>query len=244
MNTVAFTIDGKEVSAPQGESLLKAARASGFEIPSLCYHEAVTPYGGCRLCLVEVTKGRRTRLTTSCNYPVLEGIRVVTDSEKIRRHRRLVAELLLARAPASRRIRELAASMGVDRPRFGGDTDEDCILCGLCTRVCAEVVGANAIGLYGRGRTRRVGPPFGDDAKDCIACGACVYVCPTDCIKLSEEVERRRIVRWGRDLEMQKCGKCGYPFAPKFQLEYFKKLAYLPGDFYDLCQDCRKSTMR
>ena len=79
---VRFQIDGLEVEAEKGQMLLPVALEYGFEIPHLCYHEAVSPYGACRLCLVEVTKGGRTRMTTSCNYPVDNGIEVATSTEK------------------------------------------------------------------------------------------------------------------------------------------------------------------
>ncbi len=238
---VRFTIDGLEVEAEKGMMLLPVALEYGFDIPHLCYHEAVSSYGACRLCLVEVTKGRRTRSTTSCNYPVDEGIEVVTNSDDMKRARRMVLELLLARAPHSEAIKKLAYKSGVQEVRFRPLDADDCILCGLCERVCREVVGANAISFISRGDKRYVGPPFADPIS-CIACGACVYICPTDCIKMEEQGDERTIVRWKRTLKMQACKSCGRPFAPLFQLSWIIDRVSLPKDFYDRCPVCRAST--
>lgn len=238
---VRFQIDGLEVEAAKGQMLLPVALDYGYEIPHLCYHEAVSPYGACRLCLVEVTKGNRTSMTTSCNYPVDAGIEVATSTENVQRARRMILELLLARAPHSEIILTIAREAGVGGSRFPVIKEaDDCILCGLCERVCREVVGANAISFINRGDRREVTPPFGDPMA-CIACGACVYVCPTDCIKMEEHNDERTIVRWKRTLKMQPCQSCGRPFAPLFQLNWIIDKAHLPKDFYALCPVCRKA---
>ena len=238
---VRFQIDGMELEAAKGEMLLPVALEHGFEIPHLCYHEAVSPYGACRLCLVEVTMGNRTRMTTSCNYPVDVGIQVATRTENVQRARRMILELLLARAQHAGQIRTMAQEAGVEGTRFRViDEADDCILCGLCERVCREVVGANAISFVNRGDRREVAPPFGDPLA-CIACGACVYVCPTDCIKMEEHGDERTIVRWKRTLKMQPCQSCGRPFAPLFQLNWIIDKAHLSKDFYALCPVCRKA---
>lgn len=236
---ITFTIDGFEVEGEKGQNVLQVALDNGFDIPHLCYHEALEPYGACRLCQVEITKEGRTRLTTSCNYPVLEGISVQTNTEKTTRARKMVIELLLARCPGVPIIKDLAKEYSVGEPRFTLDND-DCILCGLCERVCREVVGVDAITFLGRGSERKVGPPLEINPKTCIACGACVYICPTNCIKLEETESERTIVRWERTLPMKKCKACGRSFAPWFQLEYFGKITDgIPADFWDKCVDCR-----
>jgi NADH dehydrogenase/NADH:ubiquinone oxidoreductase subunit G len=234
-----FTIDGYEVEGEAGQNVLQVAQDNGLDIPHLCYHEALKPYGACRLCLVEVKKGDRIRLTTSCNYPVLEGIDVQTNTEKVTGARKMVIELLLARCPDEPIIKDLAKEYSIGKHRFKADND-DCILCGLCERVCREVVGVDAITFLGRGSDRKVGPPLEINPKTCIACGACVYICPTDCIKLEENEKERTIVRWGRTLPMKTCTVCGRSFAPWFQLEYFKKITEgIPEDLLDKCLDCR-----
>ncbi|UCG99729.1 MAG: (2Fe-2S)-binding protein, partial [Deltaproteobacteria bacterium] len=185
-----FTIDGYKVEGENGRNVLQVALDNGLDIPHLCYHEALKPYGACRLCLVEVKKGDRIRLTTSCNYPVLEGIDVQTNTERVTRARKMVIELLLARCPDEHIIKDLAEEYSVGKPRFKADND-DCILCGLCERVCREVVGVDAITFLGRGSDKKVGPPLEINPKTCIACGACIYICPTDCIKLEENEKER-----------------------------------------------------
>jgi bidirectional [NiFe] hydrogenase diaphorase subunit len=236
---ITFTIDGIEVEAEEGQNVLQVALDNGFDIPHLCYHEALEPYGACRLCQVEITKGTRTKLTTSCNYPVLEGIEVQTHTDKVIKARRMVIELLLARCPDVPIIKELAEEYSVGTPRFT-HKDKPCILCGLCERVCREIVGVEAISFLGRGSDRKVGPPLEINPQTCIACGACVYVCPTNCIKIEENENERTIVRWGRTLPMKKCKVCGRSFAPWFQLDYFGKITDgIPKDFWDTCPDCR-----
>jgi bidirectional [NiFe] hydrogenase diaphorase subunit len=207
--TLKFKINGATVEAEAGENVLDVARRNGFEIPSLCHHEAIAPYGACRLCLVEIDKGGRKKITTSCNYEVLEGIDVVTESEEIRKHRAMVLELILSEAPGSEHIQELAAEYGVKESRFAREEDteqhrEDCILCGLCNRVCTEIVGVSALTFTGRGDKRSVGPAFEEQPQACIACGACAWACPTNCIGFVEEDGVRKVVRWGRELPMAK----------------------------------------
>ena len=224
---ITFTIDGVEVEAEEGQNVLQVALDNGFDIPHLCYHEALEPYGACRLCQVEITKGTRSQLTTSCNYPALEGIAVQTGTEKVIKARKLVIELLLARCPDVPVIKELADEYSVGAPRFKL-SDKPCILCGLCERVCREIVGVEAISFLGRGSNRHVGPPLEINPQTCIACGACAYICPTDCIKIEENEDERTIVRWGRTLPMKKCTVCGRSFAPWFQLSYFDKITEGP----------------
>jgi len=234
-DVVKFVIDGREVEAEKGRMILPVALENGYEIPYACHHEAVSPAGVCGLCVVEVSKDGKTRLTMSCKYPVEEGLQVATDTEKVRNTRRRVLGLLLARAPESTRIQKMARAEGVEEARTGIEQYDDCILCGLCERVCREVVGANAITFV-----RAEGPPKANPAA-CIACGACVYICPTDCIKMEETEDARTIVRWNRTVKMKKCKTCGKSFAPEFQLEWIVDRAKLPQDFYERCPVCRKS---
>jgi bidirectional [NiFe] hydrogenase diaphorase subunit len=235
---IPFSIDGQPVEGKEGDYILDVALDAGFEIPHLCHHESVKPYGACRLCLVEVVRRGRSKMTTSCTYPVMEGIEVLTQSEKVLRARKMMIELIWAMCPGDRLIEKMAKEMGVEKARFKQE-DKDCILCGLCGRVCEEVVGANAINFAFRGDKREMIPPFQDEAKNCIACGACVVACPVDVIRMKEEGDERSILRWKRTLKMKKCKICGNTFAPWFQLEKFKEKAKLPKDFYDICYTCR-----
>ncbi len=238
-NKVSFKIDGRSYEGVKGESLLAAIRRYGYEVPSLCYHEAVSSYGACRLCLVEVSEGRRRKLTTSCNYPLLDGIEVFLDTEKVVSNRKMVLKLLLAMAPEAQVVRELAADYGVTDTPFEINEGNKCIDCGLCARVCKEIVGADAIGFSGRGLGKQMVSPYDEANEACIGCGACVVVCPTDCIGMQEENGIRSIVRWHRDLPMKKCKVCGRAFAPTFQLNHFADQIKVERSFFDTCQDCR-----
>ena len=151
---VNLTIDGQLVEVPEGTTVLEAARKIGVKIPTLCYYEAIKPYGGCRLCLVEVTAGNRTFRTASCTYPVSEGLRVVTDSELVLKRRRMVIDLLWSKCPDVPILAEIARELGLEEPSFPKGED-DCILCGLCTRMCAELQGVGAISFHGRGGNAR-----------------------------------------------------------------------------------------
>lgn len=235
--TVKFTINGVQVEAKKGENVIDVARRYGFEVPSLCHHEAIKPYGACRVCLVEIKKGGRKKMTTCCNYEVLDGIEVTTDNEDIRRNRKLVIELIAAEAPDAPAVKKLAEEYGVGKSRFArdeGDVNEErdgCILCGLCVRVCEEIVEVSALAFGGRGDKRTVGGPYMEAPQNCIACGACAYVCPTDCIGFVEEDGMRKLKKWKRELPLAK-GENGLPIAPKFQLNHFIQKAGLPKDFY------------
>jgi len=235
---ISFTIDGQMVEGKEGQNLLEVALDAGFDIPHLCYNENVKPYGACRLCLVEVSRKGRSRLTTSCNYPVLEGIEVFTATDKVLRARKMVMELLLAMCPGSPLLQRMAKDMGINEVRFKKE-DKDCILCGLCARVCEEIVGAHAIQFAFRGDRREVVPPFQGEATNCIACGACVIVCPVNVIGMKEEGDERTITRWKRTLKMKQCKICGNYFAPWYQLEKIREKANLPKDFFDVCYTCR-----
>jgi len=235
---IPFFMDGQPVEGKEDGNLLEVALDAGFEIPHLCYNESVKPYGACRLCLVEVGRKGKMRMTTSCTYPVMEGIEVFTQTEKVKRARRMIIELILAMCPEDKLIQDMAREMGVEEVRFKKE-NKDCILCGLCGRVCEEVVGANAIQFAHRGDQREMIPPFGEEAINCIACGACVVICPVNVIRMKEEGDEREITRWKRTLKMKKCKVCGNYFAPWFQLEKFKEQAKLPKDFFDTCYTCR-----
>lgn len=189
---VELVIDGKQVSAEKGEFLIDVARRNRIAIPSLCHHETLPPQGACRLCLVEIEVGGRKRIATSCNFPVRGGETVRTKTKKIRRLRRIVIELLLPLAPDSPLLRALAREHGVGKSRFEGRTERlDCILCGLCVRVCSELAGARAIDFAARGAKKSLTTPYGQDTGECIACGACRDVCPTEAIAMEAVAVRR-----------------------------------------------------
>ncbi len=169
-----------EVEARQDWTVLETARHYGIEIPTLCYHEAVSPNGACRLCIVELKEGDWSKLVASCIYPVQEGIHIYTDTERVNNVRRWIFEMLLASCPASIEISELAAVYGVFSTRFKiQNPNQTCMVCGLCSRVCEEVVGLSAISTIDRGVHKKIGSPFLRPTDICVACGCCVSICPT-----------------------------------------------------------------
>lgn len=206
MGEITLEIDGKEVQAKEGMTILEVAKSVGIDIPTLCYHPALTPFGACRLCSVEIVQRGRSRIVTSCVYPVEEGLVVKTKSDKVIRDRKMLIELMLARAPKAKVIQDLAREYAVERTRFKvEDEDNLCILCGLCTRICEERIGVSAINFVGRGVNRKVQTPFQEtldiNLDMCIACGACASVCPTGAIKL-EDITRKKPIPILSEFEM------------------------------------------
>lgn len=197
-------IDGQSVEVPAGTTVLEAAHKLGIEIPTLCYHKRLEPYGACRVCQVELMSTGRERpvMVAACTHPLVDGDTVTTQSETISEARRFILQLLLARSPQAKAVKTLADAYGVNispdssnafevylgeetRKRMEEAGEEGltlCMLCGLCTRVCREVVGRESISLVSRGPHRRVRPPFNDISPTCIGCGSCMYICPNDAI--------------------------------------------------------------
>jgi NADH dehydrogenase/NADH:ubiquinone oxidoreductase subunit G len=174
---ITLHINGLPVSVEEGSTLLEAAQFLGFPIPTLCHMEGLSPYGACRLCVVEIGQGAQTRLVSSCTYPAQEGLSVRTASNRVLRARRMILELLLASCPQSKTIQDLASAHGIRQQRFRQE-HEDCILCGRCVRMCREQMMAGAIGFRGRGSARSIGTPFDVSSEQCRVCGGCIYVCP------------------------------------------------------------------
>ena len=184
MTKLKIKIDGHEMEmdAKGGSAtILEAARLAGIHIPTLCHHPSIKPYGSCRLCTVQIVKNGRKKFVTACNYPVEDGLVVITDSAEVAEIRKMILELLIARSPQEKILREMAGEYGIFKPRFLPG-DKSCILCGLCYRICEELVGVSAINAQNRGVSRDVDTPYGELSEDCIACGACALVCPTKSI--------------------------------------------------------------
>lgn len=209
---LTIEIDGKKTEVPEGTTLLQAATSLGISIPTLCHHKALSPYGACRLCLVEVTQGNKTDLRTSCNNVVLSGMVVKTNTERVQKTRKIMMELALSRCDTSERILELAREMGVERSRFAKKKD-DCILCGLCVRMCEERMGRSAIGFAHRGMERKIVPPFDMETDVCQTCGACVSICPTGSMKFEPfSVNKPKPILAEFDAELKQRGPVYIPF--------------------------------
>jgi NADH dehydrogenase/NADH:ubiquinone oxidoreductase subunit G len=240
---VKLTIDEKEILVEEGTTLLEAAKKLGIDIPTLCYHQAIKPYGACRVCLVEIISGAKPELTSSCSYPVSNGLVVRTDSERVTKARRLVVELLLARSPDSEKIKVLAQKMSINKPRFK-IYDEKCILCGLCVRLCKEIIQRSAIGFVNRGKERKVETPFEEESDVCLGCGACVFICPTGAIELEDLEDKRFLSTWHSKFSLKKCNRCGKYFVPEVVLDFLKEKVELTEDIFSLCADCRRRVLR
>lgn len=172
-----LTIDGTEYEAEDGITLLDVAQENNIEIPTLCSNKALTPYGSCRLCMVELVSDRGSRLVSACTFPAQNGLNVLTDSEMVLKSRKMTIELLLSRSPEEEVLINLAKELGVGEPRFKLK-DDNCIFCGLCVRMC-ERMGRQAINFTGRGMERELGTPYMEPSDVCMTCGACAFICPT-----------------------------------------------------------------
>jgi bidirectional [NiFe] hydrogenase diaphorase subunit len=181
MSEVTLNINGQKVTAQEGTTILEAARSVGIEIPTLCSHEKLIPYGACRLCMVEIEKNGKKRMVTSCVYLVEDGLNVDTESDDVVWIRSMLLEVLLAFCPGVKPIQDYAKMYRINKTRYDIESDF-CILCGTCVRYCREVKGKNAIGFVGRGTSRKV-MFFPDIALDeCPKCGECFPLCPTGVI--------------------------------------------------------------
>lgn len=170
-------IDGIEFDAPEHWTILDTAKFLGLEIPTLCDYDGLTPWGGCRLCLVEIGSGNNTKLVSSCTYPVEEGLNVKTSTPRVLKARKMMLELMIAQCPTSKVLQDMAAKMGVDKVRFRPKW-ETCVYCGLCVRMCEEQMMASAIGFVNRGNKLKITTPFDITSEECRRCGGCIYICP------------------------------------------------------------------
>jgi NADH dehydrogenase/NADH:ubiquinone oxidoreductase subunit G len=182
MSEITLQIDGREVKAREGMTILEAAQSAGISIPTLCDHEKLEPYGACRICTVEIETRGRTNLVAACLYPVEPNLVVRTRSERVDKVRRMLLELMLAHAPDAVELRDLAKEYGADKARFEKESSF-CVLCGLCVRYCAEVKKKNAIGFVDRGVRREVAFIPEIASKECENCKECFPLCPTEALQ-------------------------------------------------------------
>ncbi len=219
---ITMKLNGLEVSVEPGSTLLEVARFYGFPIPTLCFMEGLSPYGACRLCVVEIGEGPRAKLVTSCTYPAEQGLVVRTATTRVMKARMMILELLLATCPQSKIIQDLASRYQVRQQRFKQE-HEDCIMCGLCTRMCEEQMMANAIGFRGRGERRSLGTPFDIKSETCRLCGGCIYVCPACQLRCTYTDPTKAI-----------CGGCANIHPPCYLKEQFDDMMC----YMDPCVAC------
>jgi len=241
---VHITINGRVVQAEQGEMLLTVFRREGIHVPALCEHQAVEAFGACRLCTVEITKQEWKgwkNYVTSCLYPVEDGLIVQTDCETVVELRKTLLDLQLARHPNTPLIQNLAAEYGILKTSYEEIPDgDDCILCGLCTRIC-DRMGFTAISTVGRGHGKKVAPPLDEPPPDCVGCLACAQCCPTGFIKFTDLGPKREI--WGKQFELVTCTGCGRPTITTEFADRLSETRQIPREYFDLCDEChRKET--
>jgi len=213
---VQVIVDGRTAEVPRGTTVLQAARQMGVTIPTLCNYRGLSPYGACRVCLVEIETPRGGQLVASCTHPIETNLVVHTETERVTESRRTVLELLLAQAPDSKELAEFAAGLGVASTPFPPAAEGKCVLCGLCARVCGEMMGRGAVSLYGRGTSREVRTAFDERTNQCQACGACAFVCPTGAVDLATITERRmrpHITDFDKRLSARPCIDLAHPQA-------------------------------
>ena len=223
---INLKMNGLTITVEEGTTLLEAAQFMGFPIPTLCHMEGLSPYGACRLCVVEIGEGNRSKLVTSCTSLVQEGLNVRTASARVVKARKMIVELLLATCPQSKIIQDIASELGVRQQRFKQE-HEDCIMCGLCVRMCEEQMMAKAIGFRGRGDHRSIGTPFDIKSEVCRLCGACMYVCPACQLRCTYNEPDKAI-----------CGGCANLTPPCLEKENFENMMC----YMDPCVACEIKT--
>ncbi|TKJ33071.1 MAG: 4Fe-4S ferredoxin [Planctomycetes bacterium B3_Pla] len=236
---INLTIDGRKIEAQEDLTILQVAKQNNIDIPTLCHHDALEPYGACRLCTVEVTVGRKRRFVTACNYVVSDDIDVKTASLDVTELRRMILELLSAKCHDVEMIRTLAKSYDIDEPRFEIE-DQTCILCGLCVRVCKEVIGVSAISLVGRGADARIDTPFHLSSDVCVGCGACATVCPTGMIKLNYTKDEVEIRPFNTIVKLSQCVSCGKDLASEAFVGFVSRKLGNLSELALSCIDCKR----
>ena len=248
-NVPNVTVDGKTVRVAKEATLLDAARKAGVWIPTLCHNEAISKPATCRICMVEVVRGKgESRMVTACNYPIRDDTIAKVSSERAVKARRGVMELLLARCPDSPELARMATRMGITGTPYPKVTESqrNCILCGLCTTVCEEVIGASAISFAGRGVLRAVAPPFRLASEDCIACGACAAVCPVGTIQVRVHMGEGEIEisPFKSRVKLRLCEECGNRLVTEPVIAKVEEAVRIDWDEFRrrarLCPECRR----
>jgi predicted molibdopterin-dependent oxidoreductase YjgC len=228
--TLTITVDGREIAARPGQTVLEACRAAGVHIPTLCHDPRLEPYGGCRLCVVEV-EGMRG-YPTSCTTKVADGMSVTTQSDALFELRKTVVELLLSdhriecltcESNGECGLQDVAYEHGISMASISGEkhavelNDDNplierdytkCIMCGRCVRICHEVQGCDVYGFVKRGFDALPNTPFGAELTNanCEFCGQCVSTCPTGA--LTPRKSRFRGRSWERTETETTCSYC------------------------------------
>ncbi len=246
---ITVTINEKKITFEKPVTILHAAKSAGISIPTLCHHDILTPYGGCRLCLVEVE--RVPRLQTACSQHISDGMVVWTETKKVVEARRSVLELLLINHPldcphcdkaGECELQDLVVKYGPATGRFAEGkraypenfedplivrNRERCVLCSRCVRMCDDVQGASALCLSNRG-SRTFVEPFSGGRYDCEYCGNCLTVCPVGAI--TSRVHRHGYRPWLMEREAETvCSYCGVGCSLVLQVRDNSIVRSVPG---------------
>ncbi|MGR6836363.1 2Fe-2S iron-sulfur cluster-binding protein [Syntrophomonas erecta] len=237
---VLVTIDGHQVEAEKGQTILEVCHREKIHIPTLCYHEAFGGQGACRMCMVEIRNPGRpgSRLVAACTYPIMGEVEVFTRSEQVLKVRRTLAQLIARRIPDANIRKKLFPDETGELLLPVEVQPEGCMLCRLCILAC-ENMGRTAIWTMFRGTEKRVGTPYDEDSDECIGCAACAQICPTGAIKVIEN-ENSRVI-WNREFKLVSCQRCGRGFATEEQLKLVTE--QVGGQDSYLCEDCRKKVL-
>jgi predicted molibdopterin-dependent oxidoreductase YjgC len=232
---IDITIDGIRTTAADGETVLSVAKKAGIDIPTLCYHRALRPHRACRVCTVEVIRGEKTNYLTACTYRVTEPLTVNTRSAGALAKRGEAVRALLASSPGAGPLVAIAREASIEAAPE--DSGEHCIRCGLCVRVCADVVGQKALS-YEKGAT---GSPYAAVSADCIGCGACAANCPTGAITRTDAGGIRRFSPGGREFALAACRVCGGPITTEPHLAAIMDRRKLPDAVAGVCAACKRA---
>jgi bidirectional [NiFe] hydrogenase diaphorase subunit len=245
---ITIQLNDRQVACKTGETVLEVARRHDVHIPTLCHHPSLPPAGLCRLCIVEQEwpDGERS-VKASCTLHVTPDMKVLTDTERVRRLRAGVIELLLLRAPEAKTIQDLADLYGVERPNLPTLHEPDnCVLCGLCVRTCEASMTREAITCSARSTDRAIATAFGDRSRNCVGCGSCVNLCPTGVLHM-EEVDGVRRIFWNKKLlnetQLVACEDCGCRFMTRQLLEWTARRGGKLGTVdpeHPVCPDCSR----
>lgn len=235
-----ITINGKNVEAMKGETILDVARRENIDIPTLCTHAAVENWGGCRLCVVEIEENGRKKIVPSCVHPVSDGVKVETKSDRVIKNRKMILSLLMARAPDAKEIKVLAKEYGVTKSGLvENKKSERCIMCALCTRLCA-CQDVHAISTINRGPEKEIQTFWKGSPNECIGCLVCSKNCPTEAIPSIEADGKRKI--WNKEFELEKCRVCGgFASITKEQGAFYAKKTGMNPDYFNICDDCSRN---
>ena len=238
---IKIVIDGKECTCEHGEFLYDVALRNDIFIPTMCRSDAFEDHRACcRICIVEVEIRGRSKVVTSCVYPVEEECTVYTASPKILEERAVLMALLAHRAPDSEVIGGMAEGLNGKKgfERLTSLDSGKCILCGLCVQAC-DSLGTGAISTVNRGTDKMVNTPYGNPSASCVGCLSCANVCPTGEITFTEDEATRTI--WNRTFELVKCPLCGQVMGTREAIELAAADAGV--DAPEVCDECRKRAL-